>query len=167
MYYFKILKQGIDWPASGLRCVSVNCFGSGGSNVHAILDDSYHFLKSRGLAGFHHIDVSSFLSNNLTEVPGKTQDKETAQSRTQKLLVWTAADANALQRTLKAYEEYVSVHIANCSNNLDRLAYTLASRRSILAWRAYAIVDNEPCHEKGLVDHAAFAISFRSCSSFF
>ncbi|CAK4031885.1 polyketide synthase [Lecanosticta acicola] len=42
------------WPCDGLRRVSVNSFGVGGTNSHAILDDAYHFLKEHGLSGRHH-----------------------------------------------------------------------------------------------------------------
>ncbi|TVY38228.1 Reducing polyketide synthase, partial [Lachnellula occidentalis] len=43
----------ITWPSSGLRRASINSFGFGGSNSHVIIDDSYNFLKRRGLAGSH------------------------------------------------------------------------------------------------------------------
>jgi acyl transferase domain-containing protein len=33
------------WPADGLRRASINSFGYGGSNAHAILDDALHYLQ--------------------------------------------------------------------------------------------------------------------------
>ncbi|CAN9190585.1 unnamed protein product [Alternaria alternata] len=36
----------IRWPGEGLRRISVNSFGFGGSNAHAILDDAYHTLET-------------------------------------------------------------------------------------------------------------------------
>ncbi|KAI1357546.1 hypothetical protein F5Y08DRAFT_352231 [Xylaria arbuscula] len=45
--------ESIPWPCDGVRRVSVNSFGFGGTNGHAILDDAYHYLKQRGLVGHH------------------------------------------------------------------------------------------------------------------
>jgi acyl transferase domain-containing protein len=39
----------IRWPGEGLRRISVNSFGFGGSNAHAILDDAYHALETLSL----------------------------------------------------------------------------------------------------------------------
>ncbi|PGH18371.1 hypothetical protein AJ79_00437 [Helicocarpus griseus UAMH5409] len=41
------------WPSTGIRRVSVNSFGFGGSNTHVILEDALHFLEYRGLQGKH------------------------------------------------------------------------------------------------------------------
>lgn len=42
------------WPSSGLRRVSVNSFGIGGTNAHCVLDDAYHYLAERHLVAAHH-----------------------------------------------------------------------------------------------------------------
>lgn len=41
------------WPAPGLRRVSINSFGFGGSNSHVVLDDAFNYLRERGLKGNH------------------------------------------------------------------------------------------------------------------
>ncbi|KAI1376577.1 hypothetical protein F4677DRAFT_418954 [Hypoxylon crocopeplum] len=51
----------LPWPTDGLRRASINSFGYGGTNAHCILDDAYHYLHDRGLAGRH---------NTATTVPG-------------------------------------------------------------------------------------------------
>ncbi|KAK6075544.1 Lovastatin diketide synthase LovF 5 [Seiridium cupressi] len=49
----KFPTQATVWPQAGLRRMSINSFGIGGSNVHVVLDDSYHFLKEHGYTGYH------------------------------------------------------------------------------------------------------------------
>ncbi|KAJ5365115.1 hypothetical protein N7517_008001 [Penicillium concentricum] len=45
--------EALPWPSPGLRRVSVNSFGIGGTNAHCILDDAYHYLNDRRLTGTH------------------------------------------------------------------------------------------------------------------
>jgi acyl transferase domain-containing protein len=66
----KVPTACIPWPGEGLRRISVNSFGFGGSNGHIILDDAYHSLKALGLNGNHHTLVSSGLQ--IPTVNGKT-----------------------------------------------------------------------------------------------
>lgn len=46
-------ETAVPWPTNGLRRVSINSFGVGGTNAHAILDDAYSFLREKGLGGKH------------------------------------------------------------------------------------------------------------------
>lgn len=41
------------WPTDGLRRASVNSFGYGGSNAHCVLDDTFNYLKLRGIKARH------------------------------------------------------------------------------------------------------------------
>lgn len=41
------------WPTDGLRRASVNSFGIGGTNSHAVLEDAYNFLRLRNLTANH------------------------------------------------------------------------------------------------------------------
>jgi acyl transferase domain-containing protein len=41
------------WPVTGLRRVSVNSFGIGGSNAHVVLEDAYNYLRLRKLKASH------------------------------------------------------------------------------------------------------------------
>ncbi|SMQ56221.1 unnamed protein product [Zymoseptoria tritici ST99CH_3D7] len=46
--------EATSWPHNGLRRISINSFGVGGTNAHTILDDAYNYLQQRGLSARHH-----------------------------------------------------------------------------------------------------------------
>jgi acyl transferase domain-containing protein len=53
-YHIKIPTSNVPWPEpDAVRRVSVNSFGFGGCNSHAILDDALHYLQERGLQANH------------------------------------------------------------------------------------------------------------------
>ncbi|KUI64108.1 Lovastatin diketide synthase LovF [Cytospora mali] len=149
-------KKSLLWPASGLRRVSVNSFGLGGklrlcsncltgANAHAILDDAYHYMHQNGLNGYHHCARVPSLSgtpalNGATHV---VQADNSDVMNGPKLLVWSAADAGAVQRMLSAYRDYFNAHITGNDSKLNQLAFTLGTRRSIMPWRTFGIADSE------------------------
>lgn len=45
--------NSMPWPSSGLRRISANSFGVGGTNAHTILDDAYSFLREHGMQANH------------------------------------------------------------------------------------------------------------------
>jgi acyl transferase domain-containing protein len=122
--------------------VSVNSFGFGGSNSHVILDDALHFLGERGLSG-HHCTVSDPRVTSADAQVSTLNGPAAPSSRSTglpKLLVWSAADEAALLRMTQAYESYYKDKVAGNRMQLDRLAFTLAARRSRMLWRAFSIV---------------------------
>lgn len=58
-----------------------------------------------------------------------------------RLLIWSAADESATRRMLQAYSHYYSTRVAGRRHKLDQLAFTLAARRSVMAWRSFAVVE--------------------------
>lgn len=56
------------------------------------------------------------------------------------LFVWSAKDEAALKRMLRQYTEYWNTHVCGSQNHMERLAYTLAARRSVMAWRSFAVI---------------------------
>ncbi|KAI1378904.1 hypothetical protein F4677DRAFT_412357 [Hypoxylon crocopeplum] len=172
-YHTKVPSENVPWPSKGVRRVSVNSFGFGGTNVHAILDDAFHYLQDRGLTGNHctvvaHCTANGPLTSNGTShtngepqtnrehhagtnghANGDSNGVETKFTNgycdsTSRLLVWSAADEKALKRMLEEYRIFYKSQISNSPDKLDDLALTLATRRSHMLWRAFAVVDNKP-----------------------
>ncbi|GAB1319645.1 hypothetical protein MFIFM68171_09855 [Madurella fahalii] len=141
-YHIAFPTKDTVWPSAGLRRVSVNSFGFGGSNSHVILDDALHFLRERGLRGNHCTvsDPRAPLADGQASTVNGAVMPSSEPPRLPKLLVWSAADEGALKRTIQAYESYYKDRVAGNSTQLDRLAFTLAARRSRMLWRAFAVI---------------------------
>lgn len=101
--------------------VSVNCFGIGGSNAHAVLDSR-----------------RSFCTNGKNECT-------TRQRRSgPRLLVVSARSPESLQQRIHEITAYANSN----SDTLHDLAFTLSTRREHLKHRAFAIaVPNKPLDE--------------------
>ncbi|KAJ0414376.1 hypothetical protein BJY00DRAFT_321073 [Aspergillus carlsbadensis] len=97
------------WPADRLLRVSINSFGVGGTNAHAILDSAAGVLSQPA----------------LVSVPD-------AESH---LVIVSAKDPNALQRRIQSMTDYANGHL----DSLADLSYTLGVRRVHLPYRAFAI----------------------------
>ncbi|KAE8150558.1 hypothetical protein BDV25DRAFT_172048 [Aspergillus avenaceus] len=134
----QIPTQPIPWPTDGLRRISINSFGVGGSNAHVILDDAFHYLQAHSLSGFHHCDTSRGRAHGIASNGAATNKHIDGAS----LLVWSAADTGAIDRMLQTYQSYYKTHIINNHHKLDQLAYTLGTGRSIMSWRTFAVVDS-------------------------
>lgn len=172
----------------------MNSFGFGGTNAHVVLDDAYHYLRGKGLAGNHctvHSCVAmeyplttcnAILPNVNThgittptlmvpaaeeavelfahrEAPlatmigpncingicsnGTQQENATIPSckSSLRLLVLTAPDERSLGRVVQGYSSYHKLMISGNVAMLDRLTYTLATRRTHMRWRTYAVVN--------------------------
>lgn len=155
-YHIKIPTENISWPADGARRVSVNSFGFGGCNSHAILDDALNYLSERGLEANHatvtkpavrltkgdgpngHVNghVNGHINGHMDGVNGHVSGHTTGASP--KLLLFSASDEKALTRTTAQHETYLS---NNPSTDIDLLSYTLADRRSHLLYRTFSIVN--------------------------
>ncbi|RMD42161.1 hypothetical protein DV735_g2940, partial [Chaetothyriales sp. CBS 134920] len=149
------------WPSIGLRRVSVNSFGYGGSNAHVIIDDAYHYLKSHHLIGNHSTVVENdsasdsgiSMSGSSTPPPEEEDDYDFVPlPGNNKLLVFSSLDQAGLQRQAATYRSAFSKldknrrlsaleHLTEQAY-LDDLAYTLASRRTKFDYRSFAVADS-------------------------
>ncbi|KAI0855715.1 hypothetical protein F4860DRAFT_519615 [Xylaria cubensis] len=115
-------RTAIPWPDDGyaVRRASINCFGFGGSNAHAVVDQP-------------NVDErSSYMVSYRT---GDDTDNGAAKETRPYVLVVSANDAV----TLKANVSQLCNHLANLSVDapVADLAYTLSERRSRLWHRAF------------------------------
>ncbi|KAI1170512.1 polyketide synthase PksD [Nemania sp. FL0916] len=183
--------SNVQWPTQGLRRISINSFGFGGTNGHVIMDDVYHTLESLGVCGFHcSVGVTSAICQEIPDTTaelvnmngisqGEIQDEGSGPAQSSnastsfinghsfveskvvtpgalsnghcqsalyhpnkaQLLVWSARDESALKRLLLKYIEYYTANVCGDSEKLNQLAFTLASKRSVMQWRSFAVTD--------------------------
>jgi acyl transferase domain-containing protein len=136
------------WPSQGLRRVSINSFGFGGSNGHIIIDDAYHVLEALAVRGLHQValvpamPVPDGIATPRRSIEGDGCEPEHEQtSSCPRILTFSAKDEAGLKRVLDRHAAYYSQVISGSRNRIERLAHVLASRRSLMTWRAFAIPD--------------------------
>ncbi|KAL9012268.1 MAG: hypothetical protein Q9173_002960 [Seirophora scorigena] len=156
--------QSMPWPSHGLRRASINSFGFGGSNTHAVVDDARHYLQNHGLSGIHTTapDPTDSTSNQMSPENQALEVRTTVGSKESDfvegfppvLLVLSSSDRDGLTRWVTSYQTYLSKDCSSIKDHtfLNNLAFTLGSKRSHLAWRSYAIASSVAVLKNDIAD---------------
>ena len=147
----------VPWPTAGLRRVSVNSFGFGGSNAHLILDDAFNYLRIRNLDGIHctvprppkyleqNRQVGNLWHQHYTSSPTWAQNGVARAFGTPKLLIFSASDKEGISCIVRQYQDHLSRALEEDIHNgayIKNLAYTLDSCRSSLLWGSYVLLES-------------------------
>ncbi|KAK6826286.1 hypothetical protein RU639_005388 [Aspergillus parasiticus] len=127
----KIQLSAEPWEYPGLHRVSVNSFGYGGSNAHAILEDASGYLYTRGLRGIVRCGEHVIDTNQVCPTRSR-------------VYVFSGFDEKSTTRQLQNFREYLLKERCEADNRyMSNLAYTLNERRTVHACRA-AVVGTSP-----------------------
>lgn len=132
-------RTAISWPEDAPRRASVNSFGYGGSNAHAIIEQPNASDRR------HAVNSYTFRDGDFS-----LEDDEAARPF---ILVLSANDAASLKANIKA----LTTHMINprVTASLSDLAYTLSERRTKLWHRAFIVARNTVLDDKPDAWHAA------------
>lgn len=145
--------EPLPWPTAGVRRVSINSFGYGGANSHAIIEDAYNYMLQHGLKGNHSTDVSGITVYESSSdsgfgsepaTPDLSQDTSEMAGIKKCLFAFSALDQAALGRLLSKYLDFLRGRLKrshplgafDLAGILSDMAFTLASRRTIFDHRA-------------------------------
>ncbi|KAJ5692438.1 hypothetical protein N7462_001861 [Penicillium macrosclerotiorum] len=139
----RLSNEYIHWPSHLPRRVSVNSFGFGGSNTHAMIESASEYLGS----------IAEPPSDSMEQVP--------------QVVVFSTFDKAGLDRMATKWTSFLQTRLeAGFDEHLQSMAYTMDSRRSKLPFRSFAVADSESqlCEvlKKGLPE---FPRASRSTSS--
>ena len=154
----------LPWPTKDLRRLSISAFGYGGANAHAIVDDAYHYLKSRKLQGIHYTKVTNPIGHRVSK-PKSVLNGKYSRSET-KVFMFSAEDKGGLKRLKASLPSFLQKKTLDTkvdqATYLRNLAYTLNERRSQLQWKFHAVASSLKQLQTTLAQDDSDALAGRS-----
>ncbi|KAJ4422361.1 Type I Iterative PKS [Gnomoniopsis sp. IMI 355080] len=128
------------WPSeSDFRRISVCSTGYGGTNAHAIIDESHHYLRRNGLLDEAQVARPPFWAEADQQeqtLSTKTGPVKVASSTKRFLFTLSSNNEEQIQHQLASLARWCSsIKEGDSENVLSDLAYTLNHRRSNFSWR--------------------------------
>ncbi|KAL7931073.1 putative polyketide synthase [Trichoderma chlorosporum] len=129
----KVPTEVIDWPVTGIRRVSVNSFGFGGSNAHVVVDEAPGYLTMKGLVANH----------SSTDVISPSSARASTEERPEaRLFCYSANDKQGVARVMNSHIQFLDSIPTKFEDSLRNYSYTLGCRRSNLEWKGFIIAES-------------------------
>lgn len=130
----RISTELLPFPGKHFRRASVNAFGYGGTNGHAIIDDAEGYLRSNGL--------SDHLSQAPNANPAQVNGNHSETLNNLRVFFFSGKTSRALQ----ARKQDLAAYLENASSHndvaLENIAYTLNCRRSHYLHRDFVVASS-------------------------
>lgn len=154
-YRLHFPQECIAWPEGEIRRASVNSFGFGGSNAHVVLDDAISYLRKNHLHGNHfsvptppgfstRCNGDTNLKNEVdrSQLTGKSLRNESP-GFCPILIVLSSSDDAGITRQIDSHGSYLEhIEPSALPDVLPCYAYTLVSRRTLLSWRSFGVLES-------------------------
>ncbi|RNJ52367.1 polyketide synthase [Verticillium nonalfalfae] len=124
------------WPLPGLRRVSINCFGFGGTNAHAILDEAEFHVKRHRPTNIGRLATLAEAEKIVVEDDSSTPLPQ--------LFTFTSPDQQGVVRIMHQYADHIWDTLDfKTTEDLNNLSYTLNCRRSQFDWKGYVVANTQ------------------------
>ncbi|PFH63073.1 hypothetical protein XA68_18210 [Ophiocordyceps unilateralis] len=135
----KVPVEAMPWPENRPARISVNSFGVGGANAHAIIESAASFgLPQRDTGSETCSHGESGYSSPGSNERLSSEDSKRPDIRTwPRLLPLSANNAQSLRTRIEDMGRYISSR----PDSLDAIAHTLGTRRDHLRHRSFCIAD--------------------------
>lgn len=135
----KASRTALPWPDMPSRIASVNSFGYGGSNAHAVIQDAGSFLGE---------SFNSSYTSSFAKTDSFFDDDDEDQTSRPQVLAFSANDEDSLKRYIKDLQKHLVD--PRVSVKLQDLSHTL-SRRSGLFNRGFLVSKDTELDEASLI----------------